>query len=166
MTTVHTFKCVIAGYRGVGKTTLLRYFGRFTEEYDTTLNGTIVPITFNTTIGKVHFNMFDVMMQETFDTTYDYYKRVDCAIIMFDVTDKSTYNTVNTLYRIIKSKRDNIPIVIIGNKCDIAEHNAPATEFEFSDAYFSISSKTGHNCEKPFITLIRKLMHDDSIDVI
>ena len=47
-----------------------------------------------------------------------YYSGADCAIIMFDVTSRVTYNNVRKWYRDVVKTCDNIPIVLVGNKVD------------------------------------------------
>jgi GTP-binding nuclear protein Ran len=47
-----------------------------------------------------------------------------CAIIMFDVTSRTTYKNVPTWHRDITRVCEDIPIVLCGNKVDVRNRQA------------------------------------------
>jgi 50S ribosomal subunit-associated GTPase HflX len=84
-----------------------------------------------------------------------------CGIIMFDVTSRITYKNVPNWHRDLTRVCENIPIVLVGNKCDIKERKVKAKHITFHRKknlqYYDISAKSNYNFEKPFLWLARKL---------
>ena len=85
----------------------------------------------------------------------------DCAILMFDVTSRSSYDSLANWHRDLTSVCGNIPIVMVGNKCDMKERRVKTKMINFHQRknmpYFDISAKSNYNFEKPFRWLARKL---------
>lgn len=170
MASIPTFKCVIVGDGGVGKTTFLQkhYSGEFTQMYKPTLGVEVDPIVLDTTVGPVRLNIWDVAGQQMYRGLGEgYYVQAEGAIVMFDLTKEQSYENSNTWFNGVTNECQNIPIVVVGNKYDmVQQHEVNNVTNDFgieSDMYCEISSKTGYNIDKPLITLIRKLMHNDTI---
>ena len=114
-----TYKIVLAGDGGVGKTTYLRRFltGEFTKNYIATVGAEVQPLDFNTTDKNMLFDIWDTAGQEKYSGVHDdYYKNAHAAIIMFDVTSRITYKNVPKWYKDLTRICENIPIVLVGNK--------------------------------------------------
>lgn len=170
---IPTFKCVMVGDGGVGKTTLVakHLTGEFEKVYEPTLGVEVHPLVFNTTKGPVRFNIWDTAGQEKYGGLRSgYYVQSDCAIVMFDLTGKLSYENSKKWYSDIRNVCGNIPVVLVGSKSDISDIKVQPDDIELDRAngemYFSISSKSNYNFEKPFIALARKLMNDYSIQLI
>ena len=61
---------------------------------------------------------------------------------------------------------DDIPLVVCGNKVDVKERkvkNNPTFARKKGLRHFEISTKTGHNFEKPLLHLTRALMGDNRL---
>ncbi len=87
---------------------------------------------------------------------------------MFDVTSRLSYKSVPSWYsEITKYCDDPIPIVLCGNKVDIKERQVKPKMITFHRKrnlqYYEISAKTNYNFEKPFLTLIRKVLANTEI---
>ncbi|KAI3500551.1 hypothetical protein L1887_36375 [Cichorium endivia] len=89
-----------------------------------------------------------------------------CAIIMFDVSARLTYENRLTY-------KNNIPIVICANKVDMKNRHVKTKQVTFhrkkNEQYYEIA-KINYNFEKPFLYLARKLAgsalpDDDDDDV-
>ena len=98
-----------------------------------------------------------------------YYIGGNCAIVMFDLTNRSSFDTVPGWVGNIRRVCGNIPIVVVGNKVDIRGKKVTFTE---RDAYFfrknglkyfEISARSNYNFEKPFLSLARQLTSNDSL---
>jgi GTP-binding nuclear protein Ran len=80
---------------------------------------------------------------------------------MFDVTSAITYSHVRNWHRVLTMVADGIPIVLVGNKCDVEDRKVQMTHITFhltrSLQYYDISAKTGYNVTKPFEWLARTL---------
>ena len=129
-----TFKLVLVGDGGVGKTTFVKRHmtGEFEKKYIATLGVEVHPLCFHTSRGKIRFNVWDTAGQEKFGGLRDgYYIQGQCAIIMFDVTSRVTYKNVPNWHRDLVRVCENIPIVLCGNKVDIKDRKVKAKSIVF-----------------------------------
>lgn len=120
------------------------------------------PLDFNTNCGPIRFDCWDTAGQEKFGGLRDgYYIHGQCAIIMFDVTSRTTYKNVPTWHRDITRVCEDIPIVLCGNKVDVRNRQVRAKTITFHRKknlqYYELSAKSNYNFEKPFLYLARKL---------
>ncbi|KAJ7354211.1 ras-domain-containing protein [Mycena olivaceomarginata] len=160
-----TFKLVLVGDGGTGKTTFVKRHltGEFEKKYIATLGVEVHPLSFTTNYGPILFNVWDTAGQEKFGGLRDgYYIQAQCGIIMFDVTSRITYQNVPNWHRDLERVCENIPIVLCGNKVDIKERKVKPSSVTFHRKknlqYFEISAKSNFNFEKPFLYLGRKLI--------
>mmetsp|Transcript_49027 Transcript_49027/g.158859 ORF Transcript_49027/g.158859 Transcript_49027/m.158859 type:complete len:213 (+) Transcript_49027:62-700(+) len=165
-----TFKLVLVGDGGVGKTTFVKRHqtGEFEKKYVATLGVEVHPLRFHTNRGELVFNVWDTAGQEKFGGLRDgYYIQGQCAIMMFDVTSRITYKNVPNWHRDLVRVCDNIPIVLVGNKVDVKERKVKAKQITFHRKknlqYYDISAKSNYNFEKPFLWLARKLCGDPQL---
>ena len=170
---VATFKLILVGDGGTGKTTFVKRHltGEFEKRYVATVGVDVHPLTFFTSRGKICFNGWDTAGQEKFGGLRDgYYVEGQCAIIMFDVTSRNTYKNVPNWYRDITRVCDNIPIVLVGNKVDCADRQVKAKMITFHRKkglqYYDISAKSNYNFEKPFVWLAKKLANDPDLTLV
>jgi GTP-binding nuclear protein Ran len=166
-----TFKLVLVGDGGVGKTTFVKRHltGEFEKKYIATLGVEVHPLKFMTNRGPICFNVWDTAGQEKFGGLRDgYYIQGQCAIVMFDVTSRVTYKNVPNWYRDLIRVCDNIPIVLVGNKVDVKDRKVKAKVITFhrkkNIQYYDISAKSNYNFEKPFLYLARKLTGDPNLE--
>ena len=120
------------------------------------------PLDFHTNCGPIRFDCWDTAGQEKFGGLRDgYYIHGQCAIIMFDVTSRTTYKNVPTWHRDITRVCEDIPIVLCGNKVDVRNRQVRAKTITFHRKknlqYYELSAKSNYNFEKPFLYLARKL---------
>jgi len=170
---VATFKLILCGDGGTGKTTFVKRHltGEFEKKYIATLGVEVHPLTFYTNYGKVLFNCWDTAGQEKFGGLRDgYYIQGQCAIIMFDVTSRVTYKNVPNWHRDLVRVCENIPIVLCGNKVDVKERKVKAKSITFHRKknlqYYDISAKSNYNFEKPFLWLLRKLCGEAELEFV
>jgi len=168
-----TFKLVLVGDGGVGKTTFVKRHltGEFEKKYVATLGVEVHPLEFHTNRGQLVFNVWDTAGQEKFGGLRDgYYIQGQCAIIMFDVTSRITYKNVPNWHRDMVRVCENIPIVLVGNKVDVKERKVKAKQITFHRKknlqYYDISAKSNYQFEKPFLWLARKLVGDNALTFV
>jgi len=167
----YTFKICLVGDSQVGKTTFIKRHktGEFEKKYVTTFGVEVHPLDFCTNYGVVRFNVWDTAGQEQFRwLRKDYYIQSDGSIIIFDVTNRLSYQNVEEWYDnvtdIIGSK--NVPIILCGNKVDTRGRHVKPGHIKFHREkglkYYDISAKNNFNLEKPFLELARQLTgHED-----
>ena len=158
---MRSFKCVIVGDGGVGKTSLVNKFldCDFSNCYIPTIGTNVHPITFNTTYGLIALNVWDTAGKPEFGGLRDaYYIQSDCAIIMYD-TRSSARNVVNW-HKDLTRVCPDIPIVLVGNKKDlsICQYENP-----LKLPLVKISVKQNRDVEIPFLNLIRRLMDKEDL---
>ena len=163
------FKLVIIGDSGVGKSCLLLRFAddTFTENFYSTIG---VDFRFKCLeIGdrKCKLQIWDTAGQERFKTvTSAYYRGADGIIIVFDQTDKDSYNNVqNWIEDISKYSTDDPVKIIFANKDDISKDkksvdNEDIIELEKKCGLEVIrtSAKTGEKVTYAFEKLTQKLL--------
>ena len=121
----YVFKLVLVGNCNVGKTALTRRFAdkRFIEHYDSTIG-----IDYGSTIIKIpnsipiKCQIWDTAGQETFAPLIaSYYKDTAGFIIVFDVTNRESFNKVKYWLKEIQENKNhniNVPKILVGNKID------------------------------------------------
>ncbi|AJT94544.1 hypothetical protein SMKI_15G3290 [Saccharomyces mikatae IFO 1815] len=170
---VPTFKLVLVGDGGTGKTTFVKRHltGEFEKKYIATIGVEVHPLSFYTNFGEIKFDVWDTAGQEKFGGLRDgYYINAQCAIIMFDVTSRITYKNVPNWHRDLVRVCENIPIVLCGNKVDVKERKVKAKTITFHRKknlqYYDISAKSNYNFEKPFLWLARKLAGNPQLEFV
>jgi len=172
-TEIPTFKLVLVGDGGTGKTTFVKRHltGEFEKKYIATLGVEVHPLKFHTNFGDLTFNVWDTAGQEKFGGLRDgYYIQGQCGIIMFDVTSRITYKNVPNWHRDLERVCENIPIVLCGNKVDVKERKVKTSSVTFHRKknlqYYEISAKSNYNFEKPFLWLARKLVGNPGLELV
>ncbi|GBG79113.1 hypothetical protein CBR_g28828 [Chara braunii] len=169
---IPSFKLILVGDGGAGKTTFLKRHltGEFEELYEPTIGVQVRPLLFVTNRGRILFNCWDTSGQEKVGGLRDaYYVHGSCAIIMFDVTCKSSYKNVSRWYEDICRVCDlRIPMVLCGNKVDVNKRQVKPHHVTFHKTkanldYCEMSAKGNYNVDKPFLYLARKLLDDPDI---
>ena len=165
---IFKFKCIIIGDKAVGKSSIVRRFveNKFTFDYRSTLGLNILAHSIGFYGNEVYFSLWDVGAQEYFKRfRKTYYIGARAAFIVFDVCNRNSFANVKVWYKELEDflEEKNIPIVIVGNKIDLADQRsvtyqegiALAEELtkENSEGHFSYietSALTGENIEDAF----------------
>ena len=156
-----TFKFIIVGNSAVGKSCLLLRFdeGRFQPIHDVT-----VGVSFSIKMMKIEgqnikVQVWDTAGQEIFRSiTRSYYRDSACAIIVYDITDNSSFEKVDEWIRDVRNLApQDCLIALFGNKLDQSNtQRAVSTSQgqELADRngilFFETSALTGANVETAF----------------
>ena len=152
-----TLKVIILGASTVGKTSIfLRYFNNeFSHGTLTTLGVDFKTNFFKFENKKLKINYIDTAGQEKFKSiSENYLKGTDGVILVFDLTNKETLDLVNYWADCIKkNNRDNIGMILFGNKSDL-ENDRDVTYEEGKNLadklgcqYYEGSAMNGDNVE-------------------
>ena len=170
---IATFKLVIIGDGGVGKTTFVKRHisGEFQKPYIPTKGADVSHIDFSTNRGRIQFVIWDTAGQEKFGNLREcYYIDANCAIIMFDLTSRQTYKNVAKWHKDLTKICENIPIVLVGNKADVKDRKLKARQINFHRKrnlqYYDVSAKSNYQYEKPFLWLLRQLVGDPNLYLV
>jgi len=162
------YKLVVLGSGGVGKSALTVQFvqGIFVEKYDPTIEDSYrkqVEIDGN----QCMLEILDTAGTEQFTAMRDLYmKNGQGFVLAYSIIAQSTFNDLPDLReQILRVKdTDNVPIVLVGNKCDLNDQRVITTEQgkdlarKWNECIFLESSaKTKINVETIFFELIRQI---------
>ena len=155
------FKIILIGNASVGKTSIFNKFttGDFSKIYKST-----IAAEFKSKLLKVNKNLWaKLVIWDTCGTenyrslTRQYYRGADGAIVIFDLTDQSSFNDLKKWIKDIKNYGEkDIQIIIVGNKLDLFNQRkvtqSQANNFcnENKYKYIEASAKDGTNLLKIF----------------
>ncbi|KDP29191.1 hypothetical protein JCGZ_16580 [Jatropha curcas] len=167
----HSFKIVMVGDSGVGKSSLLVSFvtGALTDLSDTA--GMDIMIKQITVGGKrLKLVVWDTAGQERFRTLIgSYYKDANGIILVYDVTQKETFtNLANPWIKEVElySTNKNCIKMLVGNKVDRVSERVVSREEGMELAkqngflFLETSAKTRENVEKCFEDLALKILEE------
>lgn len=167
MNNISTYKIVIIGDSGVGKSTfVVQQFGIFQPLHFPTLGVNIDPLNINTSVGPVILNIWDCAGDERFYGLKEkYYYGANAIIIMFDVTSQKSFENINKWYNLaVQTVGKNVPIFICGNKMDKDMHVKNNGIHPITKRFhYNISVKSGKNVSEFLLNVIRKLKNNPSI---
>ncbi len=169
-------KIIVVGDYKVGKTSLiLRYIENvFQTSYKPTLGIDIFTRNFEFSPNeKVKAVIFDTAGQERLKgLTQRYFHGSHGAVLVFDVTNRKTFESIRRWHMEIKNKCGSIPIFLIGNKIDlidkreVSREEAKGLAEELGMEYIETSALENENVEDVFesivleaYTRITKTMH-------
>lgn len=165
---------LVSGEGGVGKTTLIfRYFlNKFYS--DTAMTNCVDIFSKNISINNEEVGLFiwDVMGQGMARFLVEFFaNNIDGAMFCFDLTRPFTLENMEEWINIIRKSNQNIPIIFMGLKTDLADDIIVDDEYalSFKDyfnlfEYIKISSKTGENINEAFNRIIDKIKQTPTLE--
>ncbi|KAM0688495.1 hypothetical protein COBT_000245 [Conglomerata obtusa] len=158
------------GDSGVGKTCLIKRYTDdiYVENYVSTIgvDFKIKTITINNELVKLQ--IWDTAGQERFRTiTNSYYRGAHGIVVVFDLTDVDTFNSVSDWIEEIKAHaNEKCEVVLIGNKADLKDKIEVTDEMlkEYvekrlkNSEYLKVSAKENLGVEDIFVKLAEKLV--------
>lgn len=164
----YTFKLLIAGDGGVGKTTLVdRYVnGTFRDNTRITLGVQFMVKRLNINDNPIDLQIWDFGGEDRFRFILPAYcTGAHGAIFMYDVTNPSSLYHLNDWLSVLRNKNGKFPIIIGGTKIDL-DHNrkiqleeavSEANKFGISGV-IEVSAKTGQNVDELFYIISEQMM--------
>lgn len=163
----YRFKFIIVGDHEVGKTSIVRRFveNKFSTDYRATIGLNILSHSIDFLGNEVKFSIWDVGAQKYFARfRRTYYTGSQAAFIVFDLTNKKSYDNVldwfNEIDNFLETKE--LPIIIIGNKSDLEKErvvsyqegvdmtNSLSEKGLTNISYIETSALTGENIQDAF----------------
>ena len=159
----YSIKIILLGESGVGKTNII--YRLINHQFINDLGNTIGVDFFiyndeyNDKILKLV--LMDTAGGEKFKSiTRGYYKNCSFALIVYDITDKKSFNSIKEWIEECQNyANDNIHMVLLGNKIDLNEERKISKEEgeelakEYVMDFYETSAKTGENIEDIFLGL-------------
>ncbi|KAM8908517.1 ras-related protein Rab-19-like [Spinachia spinachia] len=170
------FKIILIGDSNVGKTCLVQNFksGIFSERQQNTIGVDFTVRTVDIEGKKVKMQVWDTAGQERFRTiTQSYYRSAHGAIIAYDLTRHTTFDSVaHWIKEVELYGANNVVLVLIGNKCDLEEERQVPFEEACNLAKdrdilaaLETSAKESQNVEEAFIMMARELLSRNGLNV-
>jgi len=171
------WKVVINGNAGIGKSSLLVRFtdGSFEDQKMVTLE-TEYKIKelkqFENTGKDIRLQIYDTAGQEKFRTiTSSYYRGAAGAILVYDITNKASFDALTGWFEDINRYLPEVPRIIVANKSDLEKTRVISTAQgeelakKSNSPFFETSAKTGENVDEVFHTLTR-LINDEEVKML
>jgi small GTP-binding protein len=153
-------RITMLGDSAVGKTSLISKFlnQNFDENYLTTIGKDKLEKKVVMKDGnEIKLIIWDTAGQERFHSiATSTIKGSHGIILTFDLTKRSSFNSLESWLNDIKENSNEVPVVIFGNKCDLFENyeveNEEAKKFakEHNLQYFETSAKQNVNVQEGF----------------
>ena len=163
-------KIVLLGDVNVGKTSIASRYCKnsFNEHHINTIGGAYQQqkvVLSNGAMIKLH--IWDTSGQERFRAmTNLYYRDAQVAILTYDITNESTFASIDFWIQELKYKveNENMILCLVGNKCDVNQEDRKITNFkgknyaqENNMIFFETSGKTGEGVKDLFVTIANKV---------
>uniref|UniRef100_A0A7C9DQS9 Uncharacterized protein n=1 Tax=Opuntia streptacantha TaxID=393608 RepID=A0A7C9DQS9_OPUST len=165
----YVFKVVLIGDSAVGKSQILARFAR--DEFSLDSKATIgVEFQTRTLVleqKSVKAQIWDTAGQERYRAvTSAYYRGAVGALLVYDITKRQTFEHIPRWLEELRGHADkNIVIMLVGNKCDLEDERAVATEDakEFAEKeglfFLETSALNATNVETAFITVLTEIFN-------
>jgi len=161
------YKLVMLGGGGVGKSalTIRLMTDNFLDEYDPTIEDSYRKQMMVDDEAAM-LDIVDTAGQEEFNSMQDQWIRDGSGfVLVYNITARPTFEEVAVLRDKIARTKDSekVPIVLVGNKCDLASERAvPTTEgsalaAKWGCAFFETSARLKINNEACFAELVREI---------
>ena len=163
-------KVILLGNTTVGKTSLIiKYIkNEFSFNYLQTLGLDFKQKIFKMKNGKdIRLRIFDTAGQERFKSvSFSFIKKANGIILLYDIGNKNSFEALDSWMESIKDNADKkIPIILVGNKCDINDKKRKVTfeegekkGKEFQIPFFETSCKDGINVKEVFERIVNDII--------
>ncbi|KAH7115821.1 ras family-domain-containing protein [Dendryphion nanum] len=166
------YHIVVLGSGGVGKSCLTAQFVQnvWIESYDPTIEDSYRK---HVEVDGRHvvLEILDTAGTEQFTAMRELYMKTGQGfLLVFSITSMSSLYELTELREQIRriKEDDNVPMVLVGNKCDLEEDRAVPRPRAFKTSqdwgnvpYYEASARRRANVDEVFIDLCRQIMHKD-----
>jgi Ras-related protein Rab-2A len=167
---MQVFKVIAVGDGSVGKSSITIRFceGKFSQEYLMTIGANFgvkqLSVGFGEETKDVKLQIWDTGGQERFSQIRElYYNGALAALVVYDVTNRESFEHVDRWFGEVRKNIQNIPITLIGNKIDLPNRVVSSEEGQqkarkCSVPYRETSAKTGESVDEVFSELSYRIL--------
>ena len=184
------YKFVLLGDSSVGKSSIFERLSgeKFSETISSTVGTEKITLDFDDVEIDKNENLYKNFKITLFDTagqeryraiTSSYFKGSNGCFIVYDITNEASFNNIENWYeQIQKETSKDIPILLVGNKCDLEDERKVPIEKgkekaqNLNCAFFETSALKKINIDKIFEELVNNIYektggnkNDDDINV-
>ena len=160
-------KGILIGDSGVGKTNIMSKYlkNQFMENSKATVGVEFGSKLFNHQGHKIKAQIWDTAGQEKYKAiTGAYYKGSKGAFIVYDITRKDTFASIERWVNDLKATSDpKLTIILIGNKNDLDDKREVSKDQgeekakSFGCAFLETSAFSGDNLDKAFELMVKEI---------
>lgn len=173
VTPMPKYKLIFLGDIYVGKTSIINQF--MYESFDTNYQATIGIDFFSKTLTidekNMRLQLWDTAGQERFRSLIpNYIKDSSAAVVVFDVTNKQTFVSIEKWVENVRSERGTgVVIAVVGNKIDksgercVTFEEAETKAHNLGAIYHETSAKTGTNVKELFKHIAAAINSDKNV---
>ncbi|CAE7887239.1 RABH1D, partial [Symbiodinium sp. KB8] len=171
VTGLNKYKLVFLGEQAVGKTSVITRFmyDTFDNNYQATIGIDFLSKTMYLEDRTVRLQLWDTAGQERFRSLIPSYIRDSSgAIVVYDITNRASFLNTSKWIEDVRSERGNdVVIILVGNKTDLADRRQVSTEEGEEKAkengvmFIETSAKMGTNIKGLFRQLAQALPGQD-----
>ena len=161
-----TIKLLILGDISVGKSSFIYRF--IEDKFEENMRTTDLDLKTADIIVEdksIRVQLWDTAGQEKYKSiSKNLISRVQGVLILFDITNETSYTNLNSWIKTIKDQGGKMPILIVGNKSDLEDKRIVKAEdaknFARSEKmkYMETSCKTGENVKEAVESFCKHIM--------
>ena len=166
-----SFKIIVIGNSGGGKSSLSIQAARhtFAENYFATVGVEFFTMNIKLDNKVIKLQIWDTCGQEIYRSLIsNFYRNSSLAIIVYSITDSSSFDSIDTWVKELKSNSSpDIKVFLIGNKTDLEDQRVISTDQgkmvqnDYNlDLFVESSARDGHNTEYIFAQAAKVLYED------
>lgn len=169
-------KFIIVGDANVGKSCLLLRFidNKYRDNHDITIGVEFGMKIIKLDDKRIKLQIWDTAGQEAFRSIIRcYYRNSAGVILVYDITNKQSFNNVKFWLNEIKNyTSDNTSIILVGNKCDldtsftdnislreVSENEGKELANEYNLLFIESSAKNSYNIDNIFTILSNNIIN-------
>ena len=176
--TSETFKIVLIGESGVGKTSIIMQFidQTFQSDIQSSAGGTYCSKTLTYGNNKsLNIELWDTAGQERYRSlTRMFYADANAAVLVYDITRKDTFDELKNYWadQIKERSDEGVILALVGNKEDLYEKEevdeAEARKFadELGAIYGRTSAKNQSGVNDLFLEIAKKYLGVDDVQIM
>ena len=148
---LETISIIMVGDTSVGKSTLMKKFisGQFSDSLAPTLGIELYKKEITIDEKQYLYRIWDTCGQERFRSlSKSYFRNSDGIMLLFDLNSQNSFDNLNSWFISIKeSGAEDIPLILVGTKCDLYNNITEETISNFVSQnktiqkYFKCSAK-------------------------
>ena len=165
----------LLGNSEVGKSSFINKYVNdiFCQNYLTTIGIDFVIKTIKLPTGEdITLRFYDTAGQESYKAiSYNLIKNADGIFLLYDITNRKSFDEINDWIENIKDNKGNdFPVILIGNKCDkndkrnIDEKEGQKLAEKKSFLFMETSCKEGINIEESVNLLVIKIIEKKKLE--